>query len=283
MDLHATTGNAITDGYTIVIGHGATQLINAATYAVSQVLGKQISVFAQTPYFAQYRQFAEFNPAISVWNASYEMSDQSSILEFVTNPNNPDGTDRQPWYKEAHHVWDMVYHWPSMVNYSEPASHDIMLFSMSKLSGHAGTRFGWALVKDPQIASQMASFIGMMNVHPSIDAEHRALRTLQAIQEHSHSFFDDIRDMFQHRWNTIESIFAGQSRFKQISKPGGFYVWIQCLQDTDCYQVFKDAHINGESGVGFGASPDFARVEIAMRTSTFNLLVERLRALMAES
>ena len=45
----------------------------------------------------------------------------------------------------------------------------------------------------------------------------------------------------------------------------------------------QDAHINGESGVGFGASPDFARVEIAMRTSTFNLLVERLRALMAES
>ena len=157
----------------------------------------QVSVFAQTPYFAQYRQFAEFNPAISVWNASYEMSDQSAILEFVTSmfsschattttkhttttrnatqkdaavvrcvqaeplgsyahrvnavkftrithqradPNNPDGTDRQPWYKEAHHVWDMVYHWPSMVNYSEPASHDIMLFSMSKLSGHAGTR-----------------------------------------------------------------------------------------------------------------------------------------------
>ena len=46
-----------------------------------------------------------------------------------------------------------------------------MLFSMSKLTGHAGTRLGWALVKDHQFASDMDAYIRAVSLHVSIDSQ----------------------------------------------------------------------------------------------------------------
>ena len=66
-----------------------------------------------------------------------------SIMEIVTYPNNPTGDFHKPTYADAFHVYDSVYLWPSLVNYSEPLDVDVVLFSMSKATGHAGTRFGW--------------------------------------------------------------------------------------------------------------------------------------------
>ena len=48
-----------------------------------------------------------------------------------------------------------VYNWPSLTNVTDNVDHDIMLFSLSKLSGHAGSRVGWAIVSDPEVAANM--------------------------------------------------------------------------------------------------------------------------------
>lgn len=41
-------------------------------------------------------------------------------------------------------IHDLAYYWPQYTAISSPANHDIMLFTASKSTGHAGTRVGWA-------------------------------------------------------------------------------------------------------------------------------------------
>jgi hypothetical protein len=102
------------------------------------------------------------------WNDSL-VQDPSTVIEFVTVPNNPSGELRKPIYPTAAQIYDMVYYWPSLTAITYRAAHPIMMFSMSKLTGHAGTRLGWAWVKDPVVASLMSSFVSTVEIHPSID------------------------------------------------------------------------------------------------------------------
>lgn len=140
LNIHRVIGNINPDNKYIIIGTGATQLINAVIYAISKYENKPVTVFAQTPYYGQYHDFAMFNPAISSWNASYDQQDNEDLVEFVTCPNNPTGEMRQRYYtKNKYTVYDMVYNWPSIAeNMTENFDADIMLYSMSKLTGNAG-------------------------------------------------------------------------------------------------------------------------------------------------
>ena len=61
-----------------------------------------------------------------------------------------------------------------------------ILTCSSKHDGLAGTRFGWALVKDPDLARDMWNIVFSMVIATSIDIELRILTSLRAILgEHS--------------------------------------------------------------------------------------------------
>lgn len=66
-------------------------------------------------------------------------------IELVTSPNNPDGGLREAVVNQDQGVLihDLAYYWPQYTSISSPpADHDIMLFTVSKSTGHAGTRLG---------------------------------------------------------------------------------------------------------------------------------------------
>lgn len=65
-------------------------------------------------------------------------------IELVTSPNNPDGSIRQPVVNRSGEnlVHDFAYYWPQYTPISSPADHDLMLFTVSKATGHAGMRLG---------------------------------------------------------------------------------------------------------------------------------------------
>lgn len=65
-------------------------------------------------------------------------------IELVTSPNNPDGFVRQSVVNRSGGilVHDLAYYWPQYTSISYPADHDLMLFTVSKSTGHAGTRIG---------------------------------------------------------------------------------------------------------------------------------------------
>ncbi len=78
---------------------------------------------------------------------------ENAVIEYVTNPNNPTGLPMEAMYPASPYiVYDYAYYWPHITNITVPMDEDIMLFTASKSLGAAGTRFGWAFVRDPDIA-----------------------------------------------------------------------------------------------------------------------------------
>lgn len=76
---------------------------------------------------------------------AYNKHDQPYI-EVVTSPNNPDGNIREPVVKNNGNngklVYDLAYYWPQYTPITQPADYDIMYFTFSKSTGHAGSRIG---------------------------------------------------------------------------------------------------------------------------------------------
>lgn len=76
--------------------------------------------------------------------AAYRGDD--NFIELVCSPNNPDGAIRDAVLgnEVGRRVHDMAYNWPQYTPMRGSADHDIMLFTVSKATGHAGTRIGLA-------------------------------------------------------------------------------------------------------------------------------------------
>jgi hypothetical protein len=72
-------------------------------------------------------------------------------IELVCSPNNPDGAIREAVVRSAgaKAIHDLVYYWPQYTPITGRVAHDIMVFTLSKVTGHAGTRLGYVRnVKD---------------------------------------------------------------------------------------------------------------------------------------
>lgn len=67
-----------------------------------------------------------------------------SYIELITSPNNPNGVIRKPVVNgdEGILIHDLAYYWPQYTAITSPANHDVMLFTVSKSTGHAGSRIG---------------------------------------------------------------------------------------------------------------------------------------------
>lgn len=66
------------------------------------------------------------------------------IIEFVTAPNNPDGLLNEAVLHgpNVKTIYDRAYYWPHFTGIPSPADEDLIIFTISKLTGHAGSRFG---------------------------------------------------------------------------------------------------------------------------------------------
>ena len=92
-------------------------------------------------------KLAEWRGVTSSWvneSSSSSSSDGSmnNFIEFVTSPNNPDGLLKHSILSGSSAIYDHAYYWPHFTAIPAPSDQDVMIFSSSKLSGHAGSRFG---------------------------------------------------------------------------------------------------------------------------------------------
>jgi aspartate/methionine/tyrosine aminotransferase len=176
----------------------------------------------------------------------------------------------------SHIIYDMVYFWPSSLPAKKifRADKDIMVFSASKLTGHASSRFGWAYVRDSALAFKTISFYFSQTFGVSVDCIMRMVNVLGNVgkQEISdpNSFFHFAASKFEERWDTLSQLFAGKDAFSLESEPGTWFAWIRCHQATQnrtCLQIFEEGGIMGQ--LGNQELPDYVRLNLNVRETTW--------------
>ncbi|CAI9112714.1 OLC1v1013192C1 [Oldenlandia corymbosa var. corymbosa] len=235
--LHNKVGNAVTEGRHIVVGTGSTQLYQAVLYALcpDNSGSEPMSVVSAAPFYSSYPLMTDFlKSGLYKWGGdAHEFNADKPYIELVTSPNNPDGSSREAVVngRRGILVHDLAYLWPQYTPISSPADHDIMLFTVSKSTGHAGTRLGWALIKDEEIARKMTKFIELNTIGVSKDSQIRAAKILSHVSESidnkpesdqgGDNFFEFAYDVMAKRWTQLRAAVNRTTLFSLPSFPSG--------------------------------------------------------------
>ncbi|XP_028781772.1 tryptophan aminotransferase-related protein 2-like [Neltuma alba] len=299
--LHNAVGNAVTHGTHIVVGTGSSHLIMAALYALSppHPPHQPIPVVSATPYYSSYPAMVDLQRSgLYKWGGSAEsFEEEGPYIELVTSPNNPDGSERRSLINRSHglQIHDLAYYWPQYTPISSPAHHHVTLFSLSKCTGHAGTRIGWALVRDREVAMKMSKFIEVSTIGVSKDSQLRAARILRAVSEscqgqRGESFFGFSHNVMDRRWKQLRAVVARSGMFslprfspsfcnfsRRVVEPRPAFAWLKCEGDVeDCETFLREHKIKGRSGRHFGASPKYVRLSMLDSDENFTLFLDRL-------
>ncbi|XP_050367034.1 tryptophan aminotransferase-related protein 4-like [Argentina anserina] len=313
--VHDIAGNAVTQGRYIVVGAGSTHLLNAAVQALSSssndssdsLSSSPASIVVTIPYYALYETQTEYFQSV---NYKFEgdgsllknISDGSKrVIEFVTAPNNPDGKLNNANFEGPNSaaIYDRVYYWPHFTPIPTPANDDVMVFSISKLTGHAGTRLGWAVIKDEAVYQRMLHHTLISNLGISRDAQLRAMKLLNVVVEGGgKEIFKFGYTTMRKRWERLRNTLSLSNRFsvqrdeplyckffQKIKRPSPAYAWVKCerLEDVDCYQVLQEeANVYGRRGSVFGAEDRYVRLALIRSQDDFDILLHRLNQLVSK-
>ncbi|KAK1661810.1 hypothetical protein QYE76_049969 [Lolium multiflorum] len=311
--LHRTVGNAAVDGYHVLVGTGSTQLFMAALYALAPPnadgAGEPMSVVSTAPYYSSYPAVTDFlRSGLFRWGGDADTFVGDAYIELVCSPNNPDGAIREAVLNSdaGKAVHDLAYYWPQYTPITRRADHDIMLFTVSKSTGHAGTRIGWALVKDREVARRMTKFVELNTIGVSKDSQLRAAKVLRAVSdgyddEHSsggamrsHRLFDFGRRKMVERWSMLRAAAAASGIFSLPDETTGYckfanetagnnpaFAWLRCDREdvVDCAGFLRGHKILTRCGSQFGADTRYVRVSMLDRDDAFDFFVRRLASL----
>ncbi|KZV58444.1 L-tryptophan--pyruvate aminotransferase 1-like [Dorcoceras hygrometricum] len=301
--LHKVVGNAIVQDHYIVVGTGSSQLIQAALYALCDSLNEPnpISVVSAAPYYSSYPEVTDFlRSRLFKWGGDARSFDEDGpYIEMVTSPNNPDGVLREPVVKRAKGmlIHDFAYYWPQYTAITSPADHDIMLFTVSKCTGHAGSRIGWALVRDQNVAKKMVKFVELNTIGVSKEAQLRAAKILevitascQRVKPHDlENFFEHTHNLMAERWKKLQDSVKNNKLFyvqkyplQQCNFTGDFtetypaFAWLKSKEGIDCEKLLREHKILTRSGRRFGSDQEYVRISMLSRVDEFDLFLQRL-------
>ncbi|KAG6589430.1 Tryptophan aminotransferase-related protein 2, partial [Cucurbita argyrosperma subsp. sororia] len=281
--LHKVAGNAVTEGRHIVVGTGSSQLFLAALYALSpQDSSNPISVVSTAPYYSSYPLMTDcVKSGLHKWAGDAKQFDKDEpYIELVTSPNNPDGFIRHSVVNRTGGILihDLAYYWPQYTPISAPSDYDLTMFTVSKSTGHAGTRIGWALVKDVEVAKRMVKFIELNTIGVSKDSQLRAAKVLEVVSdsseqaggsEYPESFFHFSHAVMTERWRLLREAVKDSGLFSLPkfspahcsffdnnlgTQPA--FAWLRCdgADVDDCESFFRGHKILARGGKHFGAS-----------------------------
>jgi len=270
ISLHNAVGNAETQDRHVLVGHGATQILNAVL-----AQSPHRHVYARPPYFFRFPQIFQ---ALSLIEALVP-DPQVPFVELITAPSNPD-FEIYPETGSDWKVHDFCYNWPQ---YGPVLKHDkpIMVFSLAKSTGHAGSRIGWALIKDKDIYDRACEFIDISSGGVSRDAQWRATHLLetQAFAAQSFSSFTSVfeygRDVLVQRWNHIRTIQA--PRLKILNR-GGMFLWCELEGSQNAADEIMQLYgIKGLDGRICGGTSQNVRFNMGCTNEDFQEFMSRLK------
>ncbi|XP_043725480.1 tryptophan aminotransferase-related protein 1-like [Telopea speciosissima] len=314
--IHHFVGNAVTADRYIVVGSGSMQLFQAALYAYALSFPidapdspHPISVVCAAPYYSSYPAVTDYlKSGLYKWAGdahSFKGKSKEPYIEVITSPNNPDGFTREAVVSNRHGdgagkgllIYDLAYYWPQYTAITAPFDHDIMLFTFSKSTGHAGSRIGWAVVKDREIAMKMIKFLELNTIGVSKDSQLRAAKIFKTITDNlgNENFFKYGRSIMAERWTRFRNVIKENGIFSLPEYPKQFcnftgettegypgFAWLKVKEEMeidDGESLLKKHNILTRGGKYFGMDSRYVRVSMLDREETFNLFLERLSAI----
>ncbi|KAL1194134.1 Tryptophan aminotransferase-related protein 1 [Cardamine amara subsp. amara] len=298
--LHGAVGNAATEEHYIVVGTGSSQLCQAALFALSSLSdANPVSIVAAVPYYSTYVDEGSYlRSELYKWEGDARTFDKKGpYIELVTSPNNPDGTMREPVVKRSDHggkvIHDFAYYWPHYTPITRRQDHDLMLFTFSKITGHAGSRIGWALVKDIEVAKKMVQYLTINSIGVSKESQTRATTILNELTKtcrtQSESFFEYGYEKMKSRWERLREVVESGDAFtlpnhsqafcnffgKTISTSPAF-AWLGCKEERDLGSLLKGKKVLTRGGDRFGSDKKYVRVSMLSRDDDFDVFLHRL-------
>ncbi|XP_022734032.1 L-tryptophan--pyruvate aminotransferase 1-like [Durio zibethinus] len=301
--LHGVVGNAIADDDRfIVVGTGSTQLFHALLYAFSSPNEPEpISVVAAAPFYSSYPEETEFlRSGLYKWAGdAYSFNKDGPYIEVVTLPNNPDGAIREAVVnrKGGKLIHDLAYYWPQYTSITARADYDVMLFTFSKATGHAGSRIGWAIVKDKEIATKMVKFIELNSIGVSKESQLRAAKILGVISNDclnsgpikEENFFEYGQRLMSERWEKLREVVKRNGVFSlpkyspdycnfsgEYTDYSPAFAWLKSKEGLNCDNLLREHKIVTRGGTNFGVGSKYTRISMLSSDDEFNLLLERL-------
>ena len=290
----ANVASSVLDSHTLLIGAGATQLIYAAIESMvdlhqNQTGKSNVTVFTKPPFWPEFRN-AESDTRVHFTIDGSSTLDPEHTIEIITTPNNPDMRWRSNATRARYRFYDMVYNWPSLRHPTtiRPEQQDVMIFSLSKMAGFAATRFGWAWVKDPDLAQRMHEHTFQTGQGTSVEAQFHATRIINTMVDSVNNdkgpdFWSWMRKQLDNRWNFLTDLFHDHRNrgFSLDGEPGGMFGWISCplpeiTGAARCVDAFLEGLVEPDSGKGFGGDDHHVRLCIGVDASSWDLLQQRL-------
>lgn len=245
--LHKKIRNANVENKHIVIGNGATHILNGLISISSSPL-----VFAETPCYHKYFDFVRC--ANKTW-AQHE-----NALEIITLPNNPDGTKHEGTaFSKVH---DLSYNWPTytqITNYDHP----IMVFGLSKATGHASARIGWAIIEDERIAKRLEEWVHFNSCGVSYYSQLVANKIVKYQTLTTDTVFKYGQDVLMSRWRDV--LYNIELPFDR-QNGGGMFMWCKGEIPED---------MNVVKGSLFGATDEYFRISVGVSDEIWEEFVRR--------
>jgi aspartate/methionine/tyrosine aminotransferase len=282
-ELHHRFGNLKIGKYddfkdTLVIGNGANHLLLTVMMAIKDFGVK--SVFSTPPYWPRFNNIAQMaGLSLHDQNMSPFMYENNNKIAFLyTTPNNPDGKTFNNDIAQASGlpfvIADLNYNWPLYTDEVFKSDAPVSIFGLSKMTGHASTRFGWAVIKDKKLLERVRHYVELTTSGVSVDIVSKATDIVEHVVEsgyrNSMHIFEYGRMKLNDRWDKIQNMISDDD-FEFRSESGMF------LYGRDKTGIFQKAKVLGVSGSAFGEGQEnYIRINMGCSDQDFTELLRRL-------
>jgi len=272
------------NGY-ILITNGASQAISAAGYAFNKgkaedygcIDHKQLII--EPPYWGRIPSLlrAGFNFDRSslvtavLTNNRYSKEDSA---QFLTSPSNPTCKSLKLNPNANFTILDSCYNWPQYTTVNKQSA-DIELYSMSKLSGFAGLRIGWALVKDKDVYEAMKQYVYLSTIGVSAAAQAVAADVINELSSNEYWLKNSMREL-DDRWSKITSVLSDKKSVKMAGDSSGMFLYLQ-VPEMDLF--LTQINTKGSNGLLFGDTDDKVRFNIGCNYDDFEKFIKRLEGI----
>lgn len=249
INTHGLNKNAIASNKHIVVTNGATQALNALLYCLAP-----LRTFAEPPHYHKFPEFAK--------QQGVKWAKTSDSLQICTIPNNPDYSFK---FGTEQSIYDLSYNWPMyMCGEALELNYDIMVFSMSKATGHATARIGWILCKDEALARKLDDFVehsSGVSIHTQLFAAHilKHQNELYNSNTEEQSVWKFGEKVLLDRWVDITKL--QRVLPYQILNNSGMFLWCKGKPPKECTVVM---------GSELGLTDEYFRINLGCSEENWN-------------